>query len=202
MPLVINSERFAKYIVAVRPGSYMAEEVLEERISCVLEENGEPFVSSNIAKIFPKLPRMLVKGWLAKRTLLCLVLRIRVLARVEFVCIIFSRIEKYLSCLILKISYMTCQSSTNQLKNINKKFKCHVKWTPCIWDATRKRVIIVRFILLSYTGVFRYLYTADIEWRRIFSRAIISIFYSAFADTGFTTENKRRRSRRCREARN
>lgn len=40
----------------------MAEEVLEERISCVLEENGEPFVSSNIAKIFPKLPRMLVKG--------------------------------------------------------------------------------------------------------------------------------------------
>lgn len=62
MPLVINSERFAKYIVAVRPGSYMAEEVLEERISCVLEENGEPLVSSNIAKIFPKLLRMLVKG--------------------------------------------------------------------------------------------------------------------------------------------
>lgn len=30
----------------------MAEEVLEERISRVLEENGEPFVSSNIAKIF------------------------------------------------------------------------------------------------------------------------------------------------------
>lgn len=50
----------------------MAEEVLEERISCVLEENGEPFVSSNIAKIFPKLLRMLVKGWLAKRMLLCL----------------------------------------------------------------------------------------------------------------------------------
>ncbi|EFN71234.1 hypothetical protein EAG_13341 [Camponotus floridanus] len=43
----------------LRPGSYMAEEVLEERISCVLEENGEPFVSSNIAKIFPKLLRML-----------------------------------------------------------------------------------------------------------------------------------------------
>lgn len=62
MPLVINSERFAKYIVAVRPGSYMAEEVLEERISPALGENGEPFVSSNIAKIFAKLLRILVPG--------------------------------------------------------------------------------------------------------------------------------------------
>lgn len=45
----------------------MAEEVLEERISRVLEENGEPFVSSNIAKIFAELLRVLVKRWLAKK---------------------------------------------------------------------------------------------------------------------------------------
>lgn len=75
-------------------------------------------------------------------------------------------------------------------KNIHKKFKCHAEWTPCIWEATRKGVIIMRLISLFYTGVSRYLYT-DIERRRIFSRAIIPILYSAFADTDFTTENNR-----------
>lgn len=66
-------------------------------------------------------------------------------------------------------------------------------------DVARKGVIVScdssYFLALASPPV----YAAGIERRRISSRAII--FYSAFADTGFTTGNNWRRSRRYWEAR-